>query len=86
MLLQKVGRNGFKHGANSLSTKLFWVIRRPMLVAQTVSLRPGFSSLAVAKKSIGQRKLTVCSTNANLTIQGAKPYHVMFENDGFSCL
>jgi len=24
MLLQKVGRDGFKHGANSLSTNLFW--------------------------------------------------------------
>jgi len=75
MLLQKVGRNRFKHGVNLLSTSCI----RLLLVTQTVILLARIVTTVCDLTSYRPRKLNSFALLASLTMQVVKPYHGLFE-------
>jgi hypothetical protein len=59
---------------------------RQFPVKQTVSLRARIAATSCDETPYRRRKLTVCFTKANLTIQRLKPYHGLFEKWPFGWL
>lgn len=59
---------------------------RLILLTQRVGLRVRIETASGDERIYCLRDLSVCVTNPNLTTQPAKPYHVMFEKEAFSCL